>query len=390
MDHRLTLDNPAALIVSHCVPDAVGDTDRARVWELLRLVGRTHKVFLACVLDGSVHLAQWRHTSQQAHQLAIEQSFMSRRLIGHWLGWLDGRAHERVVMDTTLAQPIAQWSADYRFDTVVCTHPGLWPQARLVEARLRVCDLRLSSPSLRRRTGGHRRRQALNRSANRHLVAKECHVVTVSHQEDQHLLADKPCQTVVMPTTIDPIYFTENPAALPIAPHPQHGLVVTFHGDWKRRHSRRLLSWFERRVWPGVRRAVPNVRFRHTRPGVTDPYTALSGASVVVVPEPTARLARLPVLQALAMRRAVVANLAAIQKSNLGIHHGEQLLLSGNKCAWEAHCIKLLRSSVARAALSQSADLFAKRYNGFETATQALNQALNPPNEPARPISLAA
>ncbi len=387
MDQRLTQEQPTALIVSHCVPDAVGTPDRARAWQLLRLTARTHRVYLACVLDRPVNLAQWRIVQQQTQQLAIQQSFLWPRLAHQWLGWLDGRSAQRVLAHTNLTQPIEQWAGDQPFDAVVCTHPALWPQAQPIQANRRVCDLPASSARRRRRTHNRRSRRHY---PNQHLIESQCSHVTLNRSTDQHLFTHKPCQTMVIPTAIDPHYFITLRHTTPQAPQAQAELGLALHCDWDRPHAHRVLSWFQRQIWPTVKRVVPQAQLWVTRPAAADPYTSLANATVVVCPDSYPAFAKLPVCQALAMQRAVVACEPAIHRLDLGLRHGQQLLLSKRRRDWIAHCVQLLRSQARRRHLIGGANAFLNRYATTDQSGDALTQALRGLDPHNHPISRAA
>lgn len=63
---------PTLLMLSHCVPDAVGTPQRTRTWQLLRLVSQSYQVRLAALADGPVSLEQWRAISAYAQSVVFE------------------------------------------------------------------------------------------------------------------------------------------------------------------------------------------------------------------------------------------------------------------------------------------------------------------------------
>ncbi len=95
-----------------------------------------------------------------------------------------------------------------------------------------------------------------------------------------------------------------------------------------------------------------------------NPLAPLWAASVVAVPDAEPATARLPVLQAMALCRPVVAPEPAVR--NLGARHSEHLLLIHRTDQWVQHCVELLRSASARLQLAQGARDFVERHFSIE------------------------
>jgi len=110
-------------------------------------------------------------------------------------------------------------------------------------------------------------------------------------------------------------------------------------------------------VWPTVREAVPEAKLARTNARTLD---ALRDASVVVSPEPDPGRARWPVLQAMALERAVIAPQQAV--GEMGVRHGEHLLLTRQERDWTEMCVESLRSAKVRSQLSRGARAFVERY----------------------------
>jgi len=380
MDHRFIQDKPTLLMVSHCVPDALGGTDRARAWQLLRLARQTHRVLLACVLDAPVNLAQWRVLDSQTQQLVIEAGPLINHSTSHLARWFNRPPSPGKTRHTDLAQTTKRWSADYPIHAVLCTHPGLWTTMRPAMARLRICDLHVPPG-----------RQSKQQDQAARWIAARANVLTLDFAEPHRLFANRPCETFVLPKTIDPAYFTEVRASRLTKRYASPGLAVVFHSDWSRPGSSRLLSWFTRRVWPSIKKAMPDAHLRHTRPGAEDPFTTLLDASVIVSPEPNPALACLPVMQAMAMQRTVIASEDAMAMPPLlSLVHAKHLLLCKHRRQWINHTVEALRSASMRLRLSRNASIFIEHHPTIEDTGGDLIRVLGGREYTSQPVHRAA
>ena len=377
-------DKPAILMLSHCVPDAVGSADRTRAWQLLRLAGHHHRVSLACLMDSPVNLAQWRTVLGQAEQAVIEASPPRR--------WWAGLSHDPRGNTTTwatqpggpLAETIGRWVSRERFDAVLCTHPWLWSYARHIDASIKACDLPLSFNLPRHQL--HLRRP----NPLQHLIAAESDLIILERPDERHYFADKAAQTIVLPTQIDADFFTTLRSSPLTKRYAGHGMGVAFHGDWTRGHTHGQFARFRRRVWPSIKRVVRHAQLGNSLPGATDPFTTLREASVIVTPLPDTPQAHLPILQAMAMQRAVVASGQTIGRLNLGVQHCQHLMLCGDERDWIMHCIELLRSASHRLNLSRNARTFIDRQPTIDQTGARLTQALARHNTTYDTINRAA
>ncbi len=392
MDRGFTTAKPPLLMVSHCVPDALGGEDRTRAWQLLRLAGQTHRVFLACVLDGPVNLAQWRTVNDQTQLIAIESKPTGGAMIRRLLSFFNSTAIDPAVASTALVDPIKQWSNTLRFDAMICTHASLWPDASTVESRVRICDLRTRARRRRRRSDAEQKwrlPQPLRRLTNERSISPESNLVIVD-DECRHLCDGKPYDLIELKNTIDPDYFAQNCASPLLKRYTPNELRVVVHCDWSYRLSSQSASWFERRVWPSIKQAVPEAKLQNTRPGSADPSTTLSNASIIVVPVASSTRASLPVLQAIAMRRPVIGTYTGPTPEAGLPRNGEELVLCRNERDWAARCIVLLRSASERLRLTHNASDFIDNYSRLEQSGQPLIQALLDPALTRQPVRRAA
>ena len=391
MVHRSIHDKPQLLMLSHCIPDAAGEPDRARAWQLLKLASKTHQVRLACVMDGPVNLNQWRAINGLAQQIIIERHQAHRRLIGHVLRPLSKSMANRFTHHTSLMAPTNRWTSGQRFDTVLCTHATFWRQARGIATRVEICDLNTptnTSQSLIEyhinsdRASSHHARSDSNPDPQA--------VFTVGQTQDQRYFAGSQGRSILLPPIVDSSFFAKlSSEQLKLRRRSTH-LNVVFHCNWKDQTSSRLLPWFQRRIWPAIKQAVPDSQFRDTRPKINDPATTLSQAAIVVMPAQNPETAHLPISQAMASQRAVIVSRHAIEHIRLDVCHGEHLLMAHHDKDWVNYCVGLLQSALARQRLSHNARVFIDQYPTLEQAGQELIEQLTIPDHRYQPISRAA
>lgn len=114
---------PPLLLLTAAVPQPDGGADRRRAWRLVDLCRRTHRVHVACLVDGPVHLTHWSRSAelcQAVELLPRHQSEHARRQRLHALS--------------------LQWTNSAGFECVIAD-ARLWDAARALPASRRVCDL---------------------------------------------------------------------------------------------------------------------------------------------------------------------------------------------------------------------------------------------------------
>jgi sugar transferase (PEP-CTERM/EpsH1 system associated) len=158
----------------------------------------------------------------------------------------------------------------------------------------------------------------------------------------------------VMENGIDTEFYDPS-AAFP--PQDVAGPLIVFTGQMDYRPNIDAVTWFARRVLPGVRGRHPSARFAIVgraptdvvralaqQPGVTvtgevpDVRGWLAAAQVVVAPLMIARGVQNKVLEAMAMARPVVASTAAAE----GIDHGGTIRVAGDAGAFIAATLALI------------------------------------------------
>lgn len=387
------IDKPSLLMLSHCVPDAGGGMDRARAWQLLRVSARTHRVALACVMDGPVSLAQWRAIHELAHPMQIATPPIIHRLqeIGRRL--IHGRSGEWGRPCASSIRPILTEWGDLSFRAVLATHPIFWGLLQQIQSPLRVCDLSAHDhPSLK--TLNHRasvlrqNRIQLRRLTHRR-DRRQDDVLILKHGSSSQPWWAMPIRTILLPDAIDLSRFPlesesdDHRIATFVPPEPR----LVFHADWSRRPAHLWLQWFVNEVWPTVQKAIPHAHFEHTRPGgASDPIATIRNAAAVVCPVPDPEQARLPILQAMATQRAVIAS----QHTDfaLGVRHGEHMLTANSDVDWGRQCIHILKSAGMRLRLSRRARVFVERRYPVDRTGYELTQTLQ--SSPQRSSSIVA
>ena len=205
-------------------------------------------------------------------------------------------------------------------------------------------------------------------------VARFAHVIAVSDRDREAMLSMADASRVsVVPTGVDVAHY--RPAATIEATAP----IVMFLGsmDWEANVD--AVEYFCRDVWPKVRAAVPQARFRivgrnpqarvlklasesvevtGTVPSVID---YLRQAAVVVVPLRVGGGTRLKIFEAMAAGRAVVST--AIGAEGLDVTSGQDLVLADDPDGFAEAVIALLRDPALRRSVGAAAAESAARYD---------------------------
>lgn len=383
MRHNDGSNQPALLMLSHCVPDACGDARRARAWQMLRLAAHTHRVHLVALEDGPVNLVHWRALQNLCQRVVIQARGISHRWLARGIALLDPAAAARVNL-AILADPLATWLEDTRFDAIIMTHPALWPIARHIQAPRRIADLHWPASRMHPRHNGAEGRtdrswnawQARMHAAQEHAAAQGCDAVTIADPEHAASMSPTVCRAILLPDAVDLDYFAQAPR--PRRPDPADAPSCLFvHVDRSTGDLARQLDWFRREIWPTVVQAVPEATLSWTGRETHRTVNAeLLRAAVVVSPADQPELAHWPVLQALAMRRPLVAASPGVE--GLGILHGKHALLSRNQREWVDYCVQSLRSARFRLQLADGGRDHVERHFPVVSSGIELLRAMQP------------
>ncbi|MBN1580895.1 MAG: glycosyltransferase [Anaerolineae bacterium] len=174
---------------------------------------------------------------------------------------------------------------------------------------------------------------------------------------------------------------------------PPHSLVFTGKMDF--RPNVDAVLWFAQRVFPLVRERVPDAQFFiagqrphrrldsiKTMPGITItgfvpeilPYIA--GAAVYVIPLQSGGGTRLKVLEAMAMRQAIVST--SMGCDGYPLTSGREAILADDPAQFANNVVVLLHHPERRRALGEAAFQFAQQYDWANIVPQL--EAIYPPN----------
>jgi polysaccharide biosynthesis protein PslH len=279
---------------------------------------------------------------------------------------------------------VGAWLAEGRFDVAVCDF--LSASLNFPARPLTPCVLFEHNVEsiLWRRQARHEpnpaRRLAFAAEAakmalyERAAVRRFSHVVAVSPQDRDAIAAMTDRSRIsVVPTGVDVAEYSAAAGAAADRP------LVLFLGsmDWEANID--AVTYFARDIWPVVRAAVPDARFRivgrnpHRRvldlaseaievtgrvPSVLD---HMRDAAVFVVPLRVGGGTRLKIFEAMAAGRAVVST--SIGAEGLDVAHGRDVMLADTAPDFAAAVIDLLRHPERRRALEHAAAESAARHD---------------------------
>jgi sugar transferase (PEP-CTERM/EpsH1 system associated) len=155
---------------------------------------------------------------------------------------------------------------------------------------------------------------------------------------------------------------------------------LVFSGKMDYRPNVDAVLWFADAVWPGLRRARPDITWAivgqrphaqldrlRTVPGITltgrveqvQPY--LAGAKVIIMPLRIGSGTRLKLIEGMAGAKAIVST--ALGAEGFPVRDGEQLLLAETPDDWSAAIQRLLDDASLRRTLGAAARDFAQAYD---------------------------
>src|SRR5262249_4823948 len=217
-------------------------------------------------------------------------------------------------------------------------------------------------------------------------VARFDHVIAVSEYDRQQMKTmTDPSRISVVPTGVDLRQYQA--AAGESATEP----VVIFLGsmDWEANVDG--VTYFCREIWPRVKRAAPDARFRvvgrnpdqrvkqlasgdiEVTGRVESVIEHLREAAVFVVPLRIGGGTRLKIYEAMAMRKAVVST--TIGAEGLDVNHGRDILLADDPQTFADYVIELLRDHPRRMRFEAAAGDQAARYD-WSVVTDRFEEAL--------------
>ncbi len=291
---------------------------------------------------------------------------------------------------------LAQWLNEGRFDVAVCDFLG----STLNFPRKSATPVALFQHNVESILWGRHaeheanpiRRIAFKLEAAKMLryeraaVGRFDHVIAVSEYDRQQMKTmTDPARISVVPTGVDLQQYSA--AAGESAAEP----VVIFLGsmDWEANVDG--VIYFCREIWPQVKRAAPEARFRivgrnpdqrikqlasddiEVTGRVPSVIEHLRQAAVFVVPLRIGGGTRLKIYEAMAMRKAVVST--AIGAEGLDVNHGRDILLADDPQTFADSVIELLRDHHKRMRFEAAAGEQAAKYD-WSVVTDRFEEAL--------------
>lgn len=318
------------LFLSHRVPFPPNKGDKIRTFHQLERLAASHDVYCACFVDcpeDRVHAAALRQWCRETVIVEWRRPAAKLRALAGLLkaAPMTLAAYESAPFHAQLAE----LSSRVRFDAVVAFSACMAPYAMSVAAKRRVVDLCDADSAKWMDYSKHSTfpLSLLYAEEGRRLLAYERECVRrfdasiVITERERRLIdpAGSYGKLAVIPNGIDLPGHTPAKASS-LSP------VVTFVGAMDYRPNVDGVCWFVRNVWPLVRACVPNARFtivgRNPTPSVSrlrrvtgvlvtgevgDVREFITSSRVVIAPLHIARGLQNKVLEAMAMRRPVVA-----------------------------------------------------------------------------------
>jgi sugar transferase (PEP-CTERM/EpsH1 system associated) len=408
----VTADRPRILYLVHRIPYPPNRGDRIRSYHLLRFLAARAEVYLGFLCEqqpGDQVLGSLRpHCVDLA---AVPAGGAARWARG--AAWLaaGGTATEGLFYRPALARAIQGWSTERPFDLIVafCSSMAPYldlPATRDVPAVVDLVDVDSQKwlDYAAQCTGPRRWLYALEGAR---LRRRECAiarradgVLLVSRHEAELFGSFCDADNIhAVANGVDLDYFTPSACEQEVPPS-----SCVFTGALDYRANLDGLRWFCGEVWPGVRRRFREATFTivGSRPGkearrlasapgvelaadVPDVRPYLASASVAVAPLRVARGIQNKVLEALAMRRAVVGTPQAL--SGLDVQPGAHLLEALSPEEWIDAISRLLEDAALREQLGRAGRRYVETEHSWEARLRPLASILGLSGESADPAT---
>jgi sugar transferase (PEP-CTERM/EpsH1 system associated) len=384
-------------MLAHRLPFPPHTGDKVRAYHVARHLAGQHQLTLACLADedGAERAAAalrervpdllWARLTRRRQRLRALLALARR-----------GSATLRYFDSPALRRDLAARCRGDRYDLVYVSSSSMAPYAGVTRAPVVMDFVDVDSDKWRQYGARFRGpRGWIYRAEARRLGAAEVEAarlaarcVVATEREAALLRGLAPWAPVsVVPNGVDLEYF-----APPAAPGGDATIVFTGAMDYFPNvdGARFFAEW----IFPRVRRAVPDARFvvvgknpapavrrLATRPGVVvtgavpDVRPYLGQAAVAVAPLRVARGVQNKVLEAMAMRRPVVATARAHE--GLEARPGEDLLVEDRPEAFADAVTGLLRSAELREGIGRSARRFVERRHAWSASMAELDRLVD-------------
>jgi sugar transferase (PEP-CTERM/EpsH1 system associated) len=396
---------PRVLYVTHRVPFPPDKGDRIRNYHVLRQIAAGADVYLAAVADEPVSGATRAELARYCRAVELVPAAGPVRWVRAAGSLLAGRSlSEGAFANPALVRVLARWAAEVRFEAAVVSASSLAPLLRRfglarVPGFVDVVDVDSQKwfDYATAASGPRRWLYQLEGSRVRDLErslpdwAAACTLVSRPEADLFDAIAGAGSATVAT-NGVDLDYF--QPLAVGEEP------ACAFVGALDYRPNVDAAAWFATDVWPLVRAERPEAEFRligrkpapaverlAAIPGVrvigqvpdVRPYVA--SAAVVVAPMRLGRGLQNKVLEALAMRKAVVASPPAI--AALAVEPGVHLERAETPDEWASTVRRLLVDPTARKFLGDSGFDYVRQHHDWGMCLRPLTELLRAAAEPA-------
>ncbi len=396
---------PQALFLVHRIPYPPNRGDRIRSFHLLEFLAARADVWLAFLSEAPPTDEALRALAERCARVeAVDLDRTGRWFRAAWSLAAGRTATEGLFAAPALRRALGQWGREVRFDVAVvfCSSMAQYLSAAGLEGVRTVVDLvdvdsqkwfdyAATSRGLRRALFSLEGRRL--RRLETAIAQRAAFVTLVSAQEAAIFRGFCPADTVrVVPNGVDLEYF--RPVPQEEGPSPR----CVFVGALDYRANVDGLAWFCEAVWPEVIKRRPGATFAvvgsnpspaarklGTLPGVElvgevpDVRPHLASAAVVVVPLRVARGLQNKVLEAWAMRRAVVASPQALE--GLAIEPGVHACRADEPGQWVETIAELLDDPERRERLGRAGREYVEAHHRWEECLAQLAELLGLPGE---------
>ncbi|MBN2562243.1 MAG: TIGR03087 family PEP-CTERM/XrtA system glycosyltransferase [Phycisphaerae bacterium] len=352
------------LFLTNRVPFPPDKGDKIRTFHQLDHLALSHNVYCACFVDSARDATHARALDRWCAGVIALPWGKRAAVIRAARGWLAGSPLTTAVYrDKRMLVSLSRWAAAVEFDVVVAFSASMAPYALEFPAKRRVldlCDVDSQKWLDYGRDAGFLMSWAYKGEGGRlRAFEKECvrrfdATVLIADREREILDPGERCSRLhVIPNG------TTMCASRPAAPSDQ-GPVVGFLGAMDYRPNVQGMCWFVEEVWPRILAESPEARLlivgrrptwrvrRLARVAgvcvtgeVDDPRKYLARFRVMVAPLQIARGLQNKVLEAMAMRRPVVATPAVA--GGLQVEAGHNILVAGEADTFAEKVIELCR-----------------------------------------------
>ena len=198
-------------MIAHCLPNAIGDSQNVRAWQMLKIACKTHRVSLLCIDNSSIHISLWRTIKQMTEKLVVEKTNFSANIFSIAMKIVNAPSAERNRLAATLKQLIESLNNEQPFDTLLCTHPALLSdQAKKLAGNI-ICDLAnpksiehmFKSHTASALTQWWHKKQSKHHLEEETLVATYSDIITLADDDHWQKINEHDCHTLVIPQHIE-------------------------------------------------------------------------------------------------------------------------------------------------------------------------------------------